>query len=238
MAKLDLGVSKSEVNRAGDMLRRVLIGEDSSDGLDDLDGFVEAFDLVLHFRACHQDPLGKAAMGLRSTVASIDVGGTLSVSQRLKRFPTIAQKLVREPGLDLARMQDIGGCRAILPSISTIRAVDTRLQKRKGFRRRVDYIESPRSSGYRGIHVILRYDQRDIEVQLRTMVMHEWAIAVERLSGRLSHDLKSGTGPPEVIRLLSVVSEAMAIEEDDADVPQVMIDEIADARKNALPFMQ
>jgi len=45
-----------------------------------------------------------------------------------------------------------------------------------------DYISDPRRSGYRGVHVIVGYDGRQIEVQLRTRVMHDWAIAVERLS--------------------------------------------------------
>lgn len=35
------------------------------------------------------------------------------VSQRLKRVPTIMNKLLSEPTLPLSRMHDIGGCRAI-----------------------------------------------------------------------------------------------------------------------------
>jgi hypothetical protein len=34
------------------------------------------------------------------------------VAQRLKKFPTIAGKLLREPGMKLSRMADIGGVRA------------------------------------------------------------------------------------------------------------------------------
>lgn len=38
------------------------------------------------------------------------------VAQRLKRVPTIAGKLLREPGMKLSRMEDVGGVRAVLPS--------------------------------------------------------------------------------------------------------------------------
>lgn len=53
---------------------------------------------------------------------------------------------------------------------------------------------------------------RCIEVQLRTQVMHEWAITVERLSGRLGQNLKSD-GQHAVQQLMAVISQAMALEE-------------------------
>lgn len=50
---------------------------------------------------------------------------------------------------------------------------------------RHDYIAHPRPSGYRGKHIILRYDDLAcehklfVEVQLRTTLQHAWATAVE-----------------------------------------------------------
>jgi hypothetical protein len=41
--------------------------------------------------------------------------------------------------------------------------------------------------------------------------MHEWAVTVERLSGRINEDLKSGSGPQELLSLFRAISEAMAI---------------------------
>jgi len=54
------------------------------------------------------------------------------------------------------------------------------------------------------VHLIVAYSgldgaERAVEVQLRTTTMHEWAITVERLSGRLDVDLKSGRGPDQVL---------------------------------------
>ena len=78
---------------------------------------------------------------------------------------------------------------------------------------------------------------RTIEVQLRTRVMHEWAIFVERLSGRLRADLKSDVGPPEVLALLSAVSEAMATEEAGVTVSETLLDRISQLRQAAVPYL-
>ena len=142
----------------------------------------------------------------------------------------------------LASMQDIGGCRAVLNSIKQVRRVEHRLKRNRTVLGSDDYIKTPRSSGYRGVHVIVAYADRSgavraIEVQLRTQVMHEWAIAVERLSGRLQEDLKSGYGPQEVLSWLNVVSEAMAMDERGEDVPDLLLEEVRNRRQAALPYV-
>ncbi|AAT90059.1 hypothetical protein Lxx24254 [Leifsonia xyli subsp. xyli str. CTCB07] len=64
-------------------------------------------------------------MGLRSMIKT--EGCQIEVSQRLKRFTTIIDKLTaREQTLALSGMQDIGGCRAILGSVEEIRRVEAR----------------------------------------------------------------------------------------------------------------
>ncbi len=138
--------------------------------------------------------------------------------------------------MQLGNMQDIGGCRAVVADMEELRRVEKRLKKNRPPRdeRDVsDYVASPRSSGYRAIHVIVRYDDRCIEVQLRTVAMHSWAIAVERLGGRLQEDLKSGHGPAEVLEFLGTVSEAMAIEERGEFVDANLISEISRLRDRA-----
>ena len=71
----------------------------------------------------------------------------VQVSQMMKRVPAIIDKLLCEPTLPLSRMQDIGGCRAILPTISNIRAVQERLARPSRAHELVavsDHIEDPR----------------------------------------------------------------------------------------------
>lgn len=219
-------MTRSQVNKAGKIIRSwwgtaTLMSPDVEDALTTL----------WRWRASHQYPLTKANNGLRSMVRS--EGCRVEVSQRLKRIPTIVDKLARQPTMQLATMQDIGGCRAVLDSIDEIRRIERRLHRTRRVRRTSDYISSPRSSGYRGVHVIVEYDSRAIEVQLRTRVMHEWAIAVERFSGRLGEDLKSGRGPAPMLEWLSAVSEAMATEESGAVVAQEMLSRIDRLREGA-----
>jgi ppGpp synthetase/RelA/SpoT-type nucleotidyltranferase len=232
------GPSKAQVNKAGQTVRRWIRegpNRDINDPRVDL-----ALQVILDHRAAYQSPLAKATMGLRSMVKS--EGCRVEVSQRLKRMTTIIDKLMREPTMALGNMQDIGGSRAVLDSIDELRRVEQRLRKNRPPLRVSDYISQPRASGYRGVHVVVAYpdkagDDRGIEVQLRTRTMHEWAITVERMSGRLQQDLKSGYGPDEVLELLGAVSEAMAIEERGGVVGQDLIQRMKQLRTAAVPFI-
>src|SRR3546814_12020644 len=57
-----------------------------------------------------------------------------------------------------------------------------------------DYIRSPKSSGYRSIHLVLKYKSKKypeynnllLEVQIRTHAQHSWATAVRSESTRLN----------------------------------------------------
>jgi GTP pyrophosphokinase len=208
-------------------------GESVSD-----DAIDRARGVLLEFRAAHRLPLTKATMGLRSAV--IAEGCRVEISQRLKRTRTMLDKLTREPTMALASMQDVGGCRAVLDTIDEVRSVQHRLLKRRGRtpKRVDDYIASPRKSGYRGVHVIVQYDGRNIEIQLRTRVMHEWAIYVERLSGRLHADLKSARGPRVVLEWLEAVSQAMGLEEEGIFVDTGLMERIARLREVAFRYLE
>lgn len=220
----------SQVNKAGRTLRGAGRGEDVADA-----DYDHAIDVLLAFRADHAAPLKKANMGLRSMVST--AGCDVEISQRLKRVPTILDKLVREPTLQLANMQDLGGVRSVLKSIEEIRRVEKRVRKYRPPVRVSDYINHPRPSGYRGLHLIVVYHGRRIEIQLRTWTMHEWAFSVERLMGRIGTDLKSGKGPEEVHAWLGAISEAMALEERGETVDSALMERVARLRAAAVPYL-
>lgn len=222
--------TKSQVNKAGKVLRLAARGEPV-----DRAALDRAVDVLLAWRAGHQLPLITASMGLRSRVRT--AGCEVRVSQRLKRVPTMIDKLERQPTLALATMQDVGGCRAVLGSIAEIRNVQKRFDHKRPPKRVNDYIADPKDSGYRGVHLIVEYDDHDIEIQLRTQVMHEWAITVERLSGQLSVDLKSGVGPRPVLDLLEVASEAMALEERNEEVDTALMERFQRLREIAVGYL-
>lgn len=227
-------LTPSQVKKAGKVLRKWMQGELVFDDHNENQIFW-AIDVLRNFRALHQQPLGKATMGLRSVVKT-ERCARVEVSQRLKRLPTILDKLGREPTLNLATMQDIGGCRAVLDSIDELRRVESRLKKNRPPVGYSDYIKTPRASGYRGVHVIVTYDDRRVEVQLRTQVMHAWAITVERLSGRIGANLK-GDGRHAVQQLLAAISQAMALEETGMDVDASLLSEMEELRRAAAPYL-
>lgn len=164
-------------------------------------------------------------------------GCVVRVSQRLKRIPTILDKLARHPTMALSTMQDIGGSRAILDNVQELRRVQQRIERRRPPISVDDYVSSPRSSGYRAVHIVVQYDSRAIEIQLRTHLMHDWAVAVERLGGRIDSDLKSGDGPSDVLAWLKAVSEAMGLEEDGMTVDASLRERISMLREAAIPYV-
>jgi putative GTP pyrophosphokinase len=238
--RLELRVSKTQVNRAGELIRDFVahVRAETTDAFMQTHTVEEinaADEIVRHFRACHQGPLTSATMGLRSMV--ITEGCSLEVTQRLKRYGTMIDKLQRQPAMNLSRMQDVGGCRAVLNSVDEINRVTRRLRRNGRAQRVVDYIAAPAESGYRGVHVITEYHERSIEVQLRTQIQHAWAISVERVGGRLREDLKSGSGPPELLQFFGVASEGMAMEEAGITPTLEFLAKFDSVRKAAAPWL-
>jgi ppGpp synthetase/RelA/SpoT-type nucleotidyltranferase len=143
---------------------------------------------------------------------------------------TILDKLRREPTLALDRMQDIGGCRVVLPSRGDVdKLVNHLLSKSKSRVKRVsDYIREPRRSGYRGVHIILEYggDHRPIEVQIRTQAMHTWATTVEEISGESGVNYKQD-GLTPMQRFLECYARLIEYDDLGQPYPAVLIEEYA-----------
>ncbi|MFZ5853961.1 MAG: RelA/SpoT domain-containing protein [Chloroflexota bacterium] len=199
-----LGYSRSQVDAAGDTLRKWSATATLLWGVPEAD----ALAVALAYRAAHQASLTSVVMGLRSMVKT--VGAPVIVAQRLKRMPAIVGKLARFPRMDLSRMQDIGGCRAILPDQGTVTKVRRRISK-NGWKvdKEYDYVSSPKDTGYRALHVVVVNHDRLVEVQLRTAAQHSWAEAVEKIELRRRYGLKDGTGPQVLMELLRQSAYAM-----------------------------
>ncbi|MDE1714907.1 RelA/SpoT domain-containing protein (plasmid) [Chromobacterium amazonense] len=203
MAKVEFKYSKEAVNRAG----IALIGNDSTlhDG---------AKAIIDNWRACHAAPLNSFQTSLRQRLKQIDPNAL--VSQRLKRMPSIVSKLERNPGMNLARMQDIGGIRAVVSNMKEVRELESYYKKgTKAFsiaKGGKDYINTPKDSGYRSVHQIFKCKNGfSIELQIRTQIQHSWATAVETVGTFLNHSLKSSEGPEEWLKFFSLASSAFSI---------------------------
>ncbi len=119
------------------------------------------------------------------------------IAQRLKRLMSIQVKLLRNDNMALSQMQDIGGCRAVVRSVSQVdrlvKAYDDWSRSRPlvgaEFVKKYDYIDHPKKDGYRSVHLIYKYRSASqgqgswnglrIEVQIRSRQQHAWATAVE-----------------------------------------------------------
>lgn len=221
--------SKSQIKKAGSTIRKFYRREV------DLDTAYDAIQLIEEWRAAHYTPLVTANNGLRSRARTADVAA--EVTQRLKRRQTILDKIQREPTLDLSRMQDIGGCRAVVSTIDDLRRLEERVRNgRIPVVGGADYIEQPRKSGYRGVHIVVEYQERQIEIQLRTETMHAWALAAEDYSGRIGENLKQDGAHP-IQLFLATASEIMALSETGQEIPDELRELHQRRRLAALPLL-
>ena len=210
---IDEELSKSQVNRAGEWLLDWWQNFDPG-RMSREEPLQEAALTLFAYREGFQNPLKKVTVGVRQFVQR-ETKGRITVGQRLKREPQIIRKLSRFPKMKLARMQDIGGCRAIVDGgLPEIRRVEARMRKNRwDIRGYKDYVAEPAGSGYRAIHVVVLRDGHPIEIQLRTPRQHEWAEAVERTALRTRFDLKDGEGPSELLYYFRMAADALALEE-------------------------
>ena len=179
-------------------------------------------DVVDNWRAAHAYPLNTFQITLRNRARRIDRYPL--VAQRRKRVRSIREKLIRYPWLKLSQMQDIAGCRAILSSVENVYELVS--MYKRGYSQHVlvsenDYIRKPKADGYRSYHLIYRYgdakhpdfQDRQIEMQIRSQMQHCWATAVETVDIFLRQGLKAHRGDPKWRRFFALSGSAIALAE-------------------------
>ena len=182
-----------------------------------------AYGVINNWRAIHNFPLNTFQTGLR--IRARKVNSPSITAQRLKRLSSIDIKLRRFKWLKLSQMQDIGGCRAVVTTAKQVFALAESYRK-SSLKHKLDdhddYITTPKSSGYRGYHLIYRYfsDKKTtynglkIEVQLRSQLQHAWATAVETIGAFTKQALKSSLGEKEWLRFFALMGTAIARREE------------------------
>lgn len=238
---MDSVPSKTRVNRAGERLANWW---HSAEGLTD-DQLIEEVAIVRAWRRQHDYPLRLTMPSLRNWV---DEESSLGVkpAQRLKRLPKIVNKLARHPGMKLARVQDIGGCRAVLANSEEVERMARRIRHRWKPIRVSDYRDRARpDTGYRALHLIVEKrdrrisgELRPVEIQLRTVDEHRWAEAVARTGGRLGYDLQDGEGPPELRRYFRMASDLLWLQAGGQPIDQDFRDRFEAAREQVRRYFQ
>lgn len=203
------GGSKSRVSKAGTNVRAdAATPEDLA--------------VIEEWRAAHRGVLNSFQAVLRTRTR----GTTVSVAQRHKRKRTIFDKLQRLPGMQLARMDDVAGCRLIFRSIKDLEKFRSSFHKARFNHKlrnepdKYNYIKNPKNTGYRGIHDVYEYDVNSengraltglyIEIQYRTLIQHAWATAVEVIGFITESQPKFQQGDDRYERAMALASEMLA----------------------------
>lgn len=135
------------------------------------------------------------------------------VAERLKRLPSILDKLHRFPTMKLNQIQDIGGVRVICSDIDQLMALLPYLDEALPEYREKNRLENPAPSGYRGIHRIYKKDGVCVELQIRTMLEHVWATSVESIDVLRGTAMKNGEDGAAWTEFFQTLSSLFAMSE-------------------------
>lgn len=192
--------SMKEVKRAGELIAGSLpLGPEA----------LHSFKIANNWRESHAYPMRSVRHQIIAYMRLLGIPGV--TGSRLKRMQAIRRKLNRL-GLHLNQLQDLGGCRAIVPKIDDVKSLIEALREKSRHDLRGignDYITSPKPDGYRSHHLIFTYcglgaahsfTGRRIEVQIRTQLQHSWATAVEAVGLIRNEYLKGNQGSGDWLR--------------------------------------
>lgn len=211
--------SRTQIIKAGKTIRNNSVSSDEKE---------VAIEIIDNWRMAHAFPLHIIYTHLRRFKRNRN---DIFVAERLKRLDSIIGKLKRENSMNLWTMQDLGGCRVIVPSIEEVYSLAKRYEKsrkRHMKKKEYDYIDNPKQSGYRSLHVVYEYKSDKstnynknmlIEIQFRTHLQHLWATAVETMGMFKKTAIKSGQGDEDINRFFTLTSSLIAMKEETSAVP-------------------
>lgn len=196
-------ISKTKLDKAGTVLAKSTTYNENT-----LDA-----DIILDtWRENHIVPLTEITLKIQEWLNEFNKEYYLA--QRLKRKPQIVRKLNRL-SVRLSQLQDVGGCRVILPNNSIIdefiKFISEKIKKGKYFSiiKITDYRDKGRDiSGYRAVHIIVERNGYKVELQLRSNIQHYWCESIERTSVIYGKHLKENEGDQLVIRYFKMLSDA------------------------------
>lgn len=223
--KVTLRYSKKSIDKAARDIRHGCEGAARED----------AINKIQNYRELHAYPLMLMKNHLVRT--SNRVSDEILVARRLKRLPTIINKLER-PSLDgksdnaikFTRMQDIGGCRAIVKNLKQLKELQALLVKSRSVHKIIhtsDYL-TPKESGYGGIHLVYScfddaednhsWKKTKVEVQLRTQLQHAWATSLEIIDTLEQIELKTSMGGHPIWREFFAIAGKLVAHDEKACV--------------------
>jgi ppGpp synthetase/RelA/SpoT-type nucleotidyltranferase len=190
-------MSKAAIDRLGEQLRT----EVTPEALTQLDAYRRGF------RGAYDAVVDRLRLELGLEVSGRPAKSTTAIVEKLRRSP-----------MRLAQMQDIAGCRVVVPDITGQSSLVGRLEEMFDVTL-VDRRSKP-SHGYRAVHVIVR-SELPVEIQVRTELQHVWAELSEKLADTYGIGLKYGGGPSDIRRVLDEWSVLIAEFEQHLDLEEI-----------------
>ena len=181
-------LSKTQIDHLGDRLKK---GEISDADLRMLDeyrrSFSEGYEFVIQ--------AVRAGLGLEAT------------GRPAKSTTSIIEKLQRE-SIRLTQIQDIAGCRIVVPGIVEQQTTIESLNRLFESTVTVDRRERP-SHGYRAVHIIVKSGEHLIEIQIRSSLQHIWAELSEKSADLIDPAIKYGKGDETTVAQLQKLSTSI-----------------------------
>jgi ppGpp synthetase/RelA/SpoT-type nucleotidyltranferase len=205
--------SNGDVKRAGEVIASNLIWTEET-----APKIREAFSIANNWRDSHAYPMRSIRYSALYHMKQHGLTGVTAA--RLKRMQAIRRKL-RRIRRSLNQLQDLGGCRIILPTIADVHTLVGAIKDhiKHNIRDEDNYIIGPKKDGYRSHHLMLNfrgrgateiYNGRRVELQVRTRLQHSWATAVEAVGLFRNEELKNHQGSEEWLRLFMLMSAEFA----------------------------
>ncbi len=185
-------ISKSQIDRLGDRLKKGNISEDDLRMLD-------------RYRRSYSEAYESVVEKIRKDLSLSPTG------RPAKSTTSITEKLRRE-SIRLTQIQDIAGCRIIVADITSQDEVVKSLSGLFEDITIIDRRQQP-SHGYRAVHVVVKHDRKLIEVQVRTALQQLWAELSEKFSDIFDPMVKYGGGDEFTRTVLTNQSSIIATEE-------------------------
>lgn len=182
-------ISKTKIDRLGDRLRKGNITDEDLRLLDEYRrSFLGAYEIVVGTirDRLELEPTGRPA----------------------KSTTSIGEKLRRE-SIRLTQIQDIAGCRIVVPELAEQEQAVAALTGLFVQNTVIDRRQKP-SHGYRAVHVVVVIDRRGVEMQIRTALQQLWAELSEKFSDLLDSAIKYGGGDQDLQSGLLELSDTIA----------------------------
>lgn len=207
--------SRNKINVAG---KALLAGPETGFPYTDANLVIE------DWRKLHMQPLEALVAEVTRVLSQAGVRAAFS-SHRLKRMTSIVAKLRHNPEMRLGGLQDIGGARFVFEDISSLLQAQQVIAAAsfdhfEADRKPYDYVAQPKESGYRSIHFVYKYvddnpdyDGLRVELQIRTRLQHDWAMAVEIGELISKSSLKASLGDENWLAFFKISSAVFAQKE-------------------------